>query len=92
MKSTATHTPGAPRQRFAEPLRSQVIRALTNAGTRTATADVAMKKWEAGAHPEPCIEEVAGKPYGLATDCRCVGCVERLCFQMFQQVQVNLGG
>lgn len=77
-----TNTPLHPRTK-------RFVLDIIEANTRRPRAwiDVALAKWEAGSQPEPCTEEMKGKGYGLATDCKCRGCFERGCLAYFSQVR-----
>jgi hypothetical protein len=76
---------------FQEPLRTEVLRAIYRTGVKSAVAKVALLKWERGAAPEPCVEELQGKPYGVESSgslpCPCIGCIERRCFFYFHKVR-----
>jgi len=67
-------------------LREKVFRAIYRQGVRLTWIERAYTKWENDFLPEPCIEEIKGKERGLATDCKCRGCMERNCFAMFERV------
>jgi hypothetical protein len=76
---------------FQEPFRTEMLRAVYRTGVRSAVADTALRKWEAGAAPAPCTEELRGKPYGIESSgshpCPCIGCIERRCFFYFHKVR-----
>jgi hypothetical protein len=73
-------------------LRNRTFLAIYRQGVRWSWIERAYQKWEVGAQPEPCEEELRGKEPGLATDCRCRGCIERQCMAMFTLVEKNAAG
>lgn len=77
-------------RKFDPAFRVKIIAKCGEHGVPLVLAESAMRQWEAGNPPPPCIEEEKGKPKGLASDCRCIGCRVRQCFAFFDQITVNL--
>jgi hypothetical protein len=59
------------------------IEAARGQGVKRQVAVTAYLKWQHGADAEGCKY---GIEQGVALDCTCVGCIERLCFVYFDQV------
>lgn len=64
-------------------LREESLRALYRQGLRWNVVESAFAKWSAHAGADPCRY---GKEGPIALDCRCPGCIDRLCFLYFDQV------